>query len=141
VFDNLYATDREELLGQVPRPDSVREDQEDQFRAAAVETFDFVVQPDNAGATDEDRALNWLLVQYATIYSLTAEMHLRDSSLTEVEARPSGLSGTRNLMDVTFTYASRKAEVRERYRAVVDVTGKYPFLHAPFTRTYDRTIA
>ena len=53
---------------------------------------------DNAGTTDEHRALNYLAVRYPSIYARAAEAFAGDSSLSGVEVRPSPLSGTRNTM-------------------------------------------
>jgi PatG C-terminal len=39
---------------------------------------------DNAGATDENRALNYLAVRYPAIYATDAEAFGRSSSLTAV---------------------------------------------------------
>jgi hypothetical protein len=52
---------------------------------------------DNAGATDEHRALNYCAVRYPRIYETVAEAFGRNSSLTAVEVRPSRLSGTRKI--------------------------------------------
>jgi hypothetical protein len=46
---------------------------------------------DNAGATDEHRALNYLAVRYARIYAQTTDMHGRNFALSGVEVRPSRL--------------------------------------------------
>jgi hypothetical protein len=70
VFDQIYSFDRDSLIKAIPRPDSISADQEEQFRSAAGELFDRIMQmADNAGATDEDRALNYLAVRYPAIYA------------------------------------------------------------------------
>ena len=55
---------------------------------------------DNADATDEHRALNYLTVRYARIYAKTAGMFERNASLSRVEVPPSRLSSTRRSVDV-----------------------------------------
>jgi hypothetical protein len=68
----------------------------EQFGPAAEEVFDRIMRmTDNAGATDEHRALNFLVVRYPAIYAEMAEEFARDFSLTGLEVRPSPLSGTR----------------------------------------------
>jgi hypothetical protein len=51
---------------------------------------------DNAGATDEHRALNYLAMRYPGIYVKAAEEFARDFSLSAVQVRPSQLSSTRH---------------------------------------------
>src|SRR5260370_9462036 len=56
VFDQLYSFDRDSLIASIPRPETVPAER---FAEAAAEVFDRIMQlTDNAGATDEHRALN-----------------------------------------------------------------------------------
>lgn len=63
---------------------------------------------DNAGATDEHRALNYLAVRYPAVYAAAAEAFGRNSSLTAVDARLSSLSSIRKLVEVIFSFTNRK---------------------------------
>jgi len=140
AFDNLYSFDRDELLHAIPRPDEVPEDQDGQFRATAAELLDRIMQmADNAGATDEHRALNYLAVRYPAIYARTADAHRAESSLTGVEVRPSRLSGTRHIVDVVFSYTQRRTDVTDIYFTRVDVTEQFPFLVTKLSPYYERT--
>lgn len=139
AFDQLYSFDRGSLIGAVPRPDSVPEDDEEQFRTAAGELFDRVIQlADNSGATDEHRALNYVAVRYPAIYARTAEAFSGNRSLSAVEVRPSRLSGTRRIVDVIFSYTHRETDVTEQYFARVDVTEEFPFLVTKLSPYYER---
>jgi len=139
MFDQLYSFDRDALLGAIPRPDELAEDQEAQFRATAEELLDRVMQlADNAGATDEHRAVNYLAVRYPAIYAQTADAHRRNLSLTSVEVRPSRLSGTRQIVDVIFAYTNRQTDVTEKYFVRVDVTEEFPFLVTRLSPYYER---
>ena len=139
VFDQLYSFDRDALLGALPRPDSVPEDQDQQFRASAEELLNRILQlADNAGATDEHRALNYLAVRYPAIYAKTSEAHGRNASLSEVDVRPSRLSGVRRIVDVIFTYTDRQTDVTDKYFVRVDVTEEFPFLVTKLAPYYDR---
>ncbi|HSS50807.1 MAG TPA: hypothetical protein VLX28_17850 [Thermoanaerobaculia bacterium] len=139
AFDQVYSFDRAALLGSIPRPASVPEDQDKQFRAAAAELLDRLLQlADNAGATDEHRAVNYLAVRYPTIYATAAEAHARNASLTGVEVRPSRLSGTRSIVDVIFSFGNRQTDVTEKFFARVDVTEEFPFLVTRMSPFYDR---
>jgi len=140
AFDNLYSFEREELIAAIPRPDGISEDSDDQFRATATELLDRIMQmADNAGATDEHRALNYLAVRYPAIYARTAEAHHAEGALTEVEVRPSRLSGTRRIVDTIFSYTHRRTDVTDKCFARVDVTEKFPFLVTKLSPYYERT--
>ena len=93
---------------------------------------------DNAGATDEHRALNYLTVRYPAIYATAADAFGRNASLTAVEARPSRLSGVRKVVDVIFSYTDRATDVVEKSFVRVDVTEEFPFLVTKLSPYYDR---
>jgi cyclic patellamide precursor peptide PatG len=136
AFDQIYSFDREALIGAIPRPEktSARE-----FKAAADELFDRVMQlTDNAGATDDHRALNYLAMRYPAIYTTVADAYRRNASLTGVEVHPSALSGTRNVVEVIFTFTNRNTDVDEKFFVRVDVTEEFPFLVTKMSQYYDR---
>jgi PatG C-terminal len=138
-FDQLYSFDVDSFIEGIPRPEDTPEDQEERFRAAAEELYYTIVQlADNAGATDEHRALNYLTVRYDRIYAKTAEMFERNASLSRVEVRPSRLSSTRRIVDVIFTYTYRETDVDEKHFVRVDVTEPFPFLVTKMSPYYDR---
>jgi hypothetical protein len=93
---------------------------------------------DNAGATDEHRALNYLAVRYPAIYNTTTDYHTRNYSLSAVEVRPSTLSGTRKVVDAVFSYTNRSTDVIEKQFVRVDVTEEFPFLVSKISPYYDR---
>lgn len=93
---------------------------------------------DNAGATDEDRALNYLAMRYPAIYATAAEAFGRDESLTAVAVRPSPLSGVRNIVEVIFSYTNRNTDVVEKFSVRVDVTEEFPFLVTKMSPYFDR---
>jgi PatG C-terminal len=129
LFDQVWSFDREALIAALPRPASIPARGEQQFRASAGELLDRIMQiADNAGNTDEHRALNYLAVRYPAIYERAADAHERNFSLVAVEARTSRLSGARRILDVVFTYSHRQTDVPERYFVRVDVTEEFPFL-------------
>ena len=134
--DQIYSFDIDALIKSIPRPEGVRENQ---FKSTAEELFNRIIQlADNAGATDEQRALNYLSVRYSAVYARTADMHNRNSSLSSVEVRPSNLSGTRKIVDVIFSYTNRNTDVVEKYFVRVDVTEEFPFLVTKLSPYYDR---
>lgn len=115
------------------------EKQEEQLKLAARDLFDRIMQmTHNAGATAEQRALNYLAVSYPAIYAMAADACKRDLTLTKVEVRPSRLSGARRILDVIFSYANRKTGVTEKYFVRVDVSGQFPFLVTELSPYYER---
>lgn len=138
-FEQLYSFDVDTLIHNVPRPESIPEEQDPQFRAAAEEMFHRVMQTaDNAGATDEHRAMNYLATRYPAIYTQTAQAHTHNQTLTGVEAHPSRLSGARTIIDVIFTYTDRATDVADKYFTRVDVTEQFPFLVSKLAPYYER---
>jgi hypothetical protein len=135
-FDQIYSFDTESLIAAIPRPDAIAADR---FEAASRELFIRVqLVADNAGATDEHRALNYLVVRYPRIYEMTAEALGRDSSLTAVDVRPSALSGARTVVDVVFDFTNRQTDVVESFFVRVDVTEEFPFLVTKLSPYYRR---
>jgi hypothetical protein len=137
VFDQIYSFDRAALLKAIPRP--TEKMTEKQFEAAAGEVFDRILQmTDNAGGTDDHRALNYLAMRYPGIYAKAAEQFARDCSLSGLEVRPSPLSGTRKIVDMIFSYTNRNNDFTEKYFVRVDVTEEFPFLVTKMSPYYDR---
>jgi hypothetical protein len=136
VFDQIYSFDRDALIKAIPRPEKMTDKQ---FQAAAGEVLDTILQmTDNAGATDDNRALNYLAMRYPGIYTKAAEEFARDFSLTGVDVLSSPLSGTRNIVDVIFSYTNRNTDFTEKFCVRVDVTEEFPFLVTKMSPYYDR---
>ncbi|MGH9433151.1 MAG: hypothetical protein ACRD3T_16590 [Terriglobia bacterium] len=136
AFDQIYSFDRDALIKAIPKPDKTSAKE---FTPAAEELFDRIMQmADNAGATDEHRALNYLAVRYPAIYANAAEAFGRNASLTAVNVQTSPLSGTRSVVDVVFAYINRNTDVTEKFFCRVDVTEEFPFLVTKLSPYYDR---
>jgi PatG Domain len=136
VFDQIYSFDRDLLMQSIPRPEAIAAEQ---FTRASEELFDrIMLMADNAGATDEHRALNYCAVRYPAIYAKAAEAYGQNCSMTSVEVRPSALSGTRRIMEVIFSFTNRNTDVTEKYFVRVDVTEEFPFLVTKMSPYYDR---
>jgi hypothetical protein len=136
AFDQIYSFDREALLQAIPKPEQLSAEA---FGPAAAELFDRITQmADNAGGTDEHRALNYLAVRYPAVYANAAEAFGRNASLTAVETRLSPLSGTRKVVEVIFSYTNRGTDVTEKLFVRVDVTEEFPFLVTKMSPYYDR---
>lgn len=136
VFDQIYSFGVDSLITSIPRPEKIPEKE---FKTAAEEIIMRIMQmADNAGATDEHRALNYLALRYPAVYATAAECHGRACSLTAVEVRPSRLSGLRKIVDVIFAYTNRQTDVTEKYFVRVDVSEEFPFLVTKMSPYYDR---
>jgi hypothetical protein len=135
VLDQIYSFDRESLIKSIPKPEGAEND----FEQAAEELFDRIMQiTDNAGATDEHRALNYLAMRYHGIYARAAEAFAANCSLSAVDTRRSVLSSTRKIVEVIFSFTNRKTDVTEKSFVRVDVTEEFPFLVSKMTPYYDR---
>ncbi|MBE9045526.1 hypothetical protein IQ255_14130 [Pleurocapsales cyanobacterium LEGE 10410] len=136
VIDQLYSFDIDSLLDSIPRPEEIPEEQ---FRPAAEELLMRIMQvADNAGATDEHRALNYLVVRYPAIYAKAAEEYARDFALTGIEVIPSTLSNTSKIVEVIFAYTNRNTDFTEKFFVRVDVTGEWPFLVTKLSPYFNR---
>jgi hypothetical protein len=135
IFDQIYAFDRETLLKAIQKP----KDGDQKFNKASAEVFDRITsQMDNAGATDCDRALNYLTVRYDRIYSLAAEQFANNASLSSIDCLLSPLSGARKVVDVVFSFTDRETDVVSKFFTRVDVTECFPFLVSKLGPYYDR---
>jgi hypothetical protein len=136
AFDQIYSFDREALIKAIPKPEKTTAAQ---FGPAAEELFNRVIQlTDNAGATDEHRALNYLAMRYPAIYAKAAEEFAQARSLTGVDVRPSPLSSTRNIVEVIFAYTDRTTDFTDKSCVRVDVTEEFPFLVTKLSPYFDR---
>ena len=136
VFEQIYSFDRVTLIKAIPKPQKTSAAQ---FAPAAEELFNRIMQvTDNAGATDDHRALNYLALRYPGIYAKAAEAFAQDFSLTGVEVRPSPLSSTRRIVDVIFSYTNRNTDFTEKSCVRVDVTEAFPFLVTKLSPYFDR---
>ena len=136
VFDQMYSFDVDSLIKSIPRAEKTSPKQ---FEATAEELFMRIMQmADNAGATDEHRALNYLAVRYPAVYAMAAERHAQNASLTGVEVRLSPLSGVRTIVEVVFVHTNRSTDVTEKSFVRVDVTEQFPYLVTKLSPYYDR---
>jgi hypothetical protein len=136
VFDQIYSFDRSALIQNIPRPETIPATQ---FTQTCEELFDRIMQmADNAGTTDEHRALNYCAVRYPAIYAKAAEAYGQSCSLTGMEVRPSSLSNTRKIVDVIFSYTNRNTDFTEKFFVRVDVSEEFPFLVTKLSPYYDR---
>lgn len=135
-FDQIYSFDVDALIKSIPKSGKATPKN---FSSVAEEIFMRIMQmTDNAGATDDHRALNYLSVRYNGIYATAADCYTRNCSLTGVEVKTSPLSGTRNIVDVIFTFTNRNTDVNEKYYCRVDVTEEFPFLVTKMQTYIDR---
>ncbi|MEK6285035.1 MAG: hypothetical protein AABO57_04775 [Acidobacteriota bacterium] len=136
AFDQIYSFDRDALIKALPTPKGAKAKE---YATAAAELLDrIMLLADNAGSTDEHRALNYLVVRYPAVYNTVADAFGRDSSLTAVDVLPSPLSVTRKVVDVIFSFTNRNTDVVEKFFTRVDVTEEFPFLVTKMSPYFDR---
>jgi hypothetical protein len=139
AFSQMYSFDKGELLKSIPRPADIAEKE---FTSAADELFSRIMQmTDNAGATDEHRALNYAALRYPAIYARAAEELARNFSLTKIDVVPSALGGEiRKIVEIIFVYTNRNTDFTEKLFLRVDVTEEFPFLVTKLSPYVDRGI-
>jgi hypothetical protein len=137
MVDQVYSFDRDELLKSIPRKDGLNEKQ---FKKTSAEIFNKIIQiADNAGSTDDHRAVNYLAVRYDEIYNTTQRMQDDNYILTRIEVHPSRLSGSRKVVNVVFTYENYiNRSAARQYFVRVDVTEEFPFLISPMQEGFER---
>jgi hypothetical protein len=136
MVDQIYSFDRDVLMKAIPKRKGVNDAQ---FDKTANALFDHILQiADNAGDTDEYRALNYLAVRYDEIYHRTQLIQDENYSFAAVDVRPSRLSGTRKIVDVIFSYENRANRATQQWFIRVDVTEEFPFLVSPMQQYFDR---
>ena len=130
-FSQIYSFDRNSFFNAVPVPEKQNEKR---FRSSIGEVFNRILKvADNAGASDEHRALNYLATRYPAVYNLAAERFGAGYSLASIETAVSRLSGTRRLVNVNIVFNHRETQVPDRYSVRVDVTEEFPFLSSTLT--------
>lgn len=136
LFDQIYSFDRDTLIKAIPKPQKTTAKE---FYPMAAELLDRIMfAADNAGSTDEHRALNYLAVRYPAIYATAADAFGRNSSLTAVDVQPSPLSSTRKVVEVIFSFTNRATDVVDKFFTRVDVTEEFPFLVTKISPYFDR---
>jgi hypothetical protein len=135
IVDQIYSFDRDTLIKAIPKP---KGETEDRFKKTAEEFLNNIMQiTDNAGATDEHRAINYLAVRYDKIYNTTQSLQNENYSFTNIDVKPSALSGTRKILEVIFSYENRASRAVQKFFARVDVTELFPFLVSPLQQYVD----
>lgn len=135
-FDQIYSFDRDTLINSIPSPQQTTAEQ---FEDVAAQVLDRIMQlADNAGITDEHRAVNYLALRYTAIYHKVKEKYEQDFALKNVETRPSRLNGIRKVVDAIFTFSHRHTDFTEQFFVRVDVTEEFPFLVTKLSPYYNR---
>jgi hypothetical protein len=107
----------------------------EQHTAVTREVFHWLTRrSDNAGFTNEHRALNYLALRFPPAYRAAMQAYGGGKTLTAVHAHHSH-ARDRGLVSVQFTFRDRRSEIIERYECTVDVTG-FPFLVSGLQPTY-----
>jgi hypothetical protein len=132
AFDQLYSFNRPSLLGSIPRPEKTSAKE---FAPMAEEVLDRILQmTGNSGATDGDRACNYLAVRCPEIYQTAAEQFAKNASLTSVDVYPSPIGGGRVVVE--FAYTNRTTELVEKFCVRVNVEGEFPYLEKKLSPCY-----
>jgi hypothetical protein len=135
TVDQIYSFDRDSLIKSIPRPEGMTAKQ---FEPAAAELFARIMQmSNNAGYTDEHRALNYAAVRDPSIYATAADKYARGFSLTGVDVVFSSLSGLRKVVEIIFSFTNRNTDFTEKFFSRLDLTEEFPFLYVKMAPYYD----
>jgi hypothetical protein len=139
-FDQIMSYTREGLLNKVadelPVP---KGGTKDDVKASAGELLDRILLiADNAGATDEHRALNYLAVRSGDLYTLAARAQAENAALSAINVNVSPLSAGRKVLEVVFSFTDRGTDVTSKSFCRVDVTDEFPFLVTKLSPYFDR---
>lgn len=135
-FEQLLSFRRDEFIGALPLPEGKSAEE---FSPLANELLDRILQlADNTGATNEHRALNYLVMRHPPLFETTARCYDRGFSLRSVDVKMSRLSGTRSIVDTIFVFKSRAGDADEAYFARVDVSDIFPFIVTRLSPYFDR---
>ena len=125
-FDDIYSFDVDYLMSAMP---SLEDKDDDSSKEIAEELFMRIQQiADNAGATDDHRAINYLALRYPAIYAQAIEAYGDNSGLVSIDVVPSRLSGARKIVDVVFSFRNRATDVNSDFFVRVDVSDLFPFI-------------
>ncbi|MGV9311629.1 cyanobactin maturation protease PatG family protein [Streptomyces sp. NPDC003691] len=128
-FEQLYSFDRTDLVSAVEKPKDMPAKR---FRRTADEVLTkLLAVAENAGATPEDRAANYLTCRYSALYIKTFEAFAADSALTSIDVRPAAVGGDRGVVSFTLSFTRRGTDLTERWSALVDTRYLYPYLLTP----------
>ncbi|MFE5854273.1 hypothetical protein ACFQ61_13805 [Streptomyces sp. NPDC056500] len=125
-FHQLYSFDRPSLFKAIEKPDGMSAKR---FRATADEVLTKILQiTENAGATPEDRAANFVACRYEAVYLKTFEAFADDYALTSIKVRPAAVGGDQGVMSFTVSYTSRTTDLTENYSVLVSTRYMNPYL-------------
>jgi hypothetical protein len=121
------------FVDNLPHPQNIssEESKGPTFQSIATQTFYQVMQlADNVGNMDEQRAINYLVLNYPNMYTMVAEQAMRQMTLQGVKAQQGPLSASsgRTIIDIIFTFHNAKTNATKQFYTEVDVSGMYPFL-------------
>jgi len=119
ILDNLYKTWYKEI--------GITEDK---YQSTIYEIFSQMLElSNNEGATDENRALNFVILRAASIYMEAAKLYNKGLRLDHVRPKPVMNIGSRKIVEVLFYFRERAPGLlMETFSIKVDVTGEFPFL-------------
>lgn len=107
---------------------------QDEYRTSMSFVLDRMLQfSENEGATDGQRALNFLTLNSRNIYTEILRIQSRENAvLDNVVPTPPRMIGNKKIVDVVFYFRSQEGLRTFMYAISVNVTGEFPFLQSPF---------
>ncbi|MCB9795004.1 MAG: hypothetical protein H6741_20075, partial [Alphaproteobacteria bacterium] len=133
VVNQLYGFTETEFVQSVAAATGVNEE-------SVASTFNTLMSlSDNAGATAEHRAINYLMLRYPNVYTIVDQL-LNGAggpyTFSGVSARKADVQGVREIVEVVMHFTQRVTQVRLHWACKVDTTGQFPFMVAPLSPHY-----
>jgi len=142
LCNQIYSFTWDEFVGAVTAKTGVAADD------AGSMFYALLQMADNAGETDEHRALNYVTLRYPDIYLMAANMLGHGAgpfvvpnglfTLQDIVAKKAPVQGARTIVDIIFHYVERRTQDSLYWYCEVDTTGQFPFLVRPLSRYYPR---
>ena len=137
AFDQIYTFSKDALIEAIPRPEGIPAAR---FGPAARELFETIMQmTDNAGATDENRALNYLSVRYPANLRPGGRSLCRQSR-ADRRGCPALVADrhTQRRRGDLLVHPPHHWSYPEKSFVRVDVTDEFPYLVTKMSPYYDR---
>ena len=148
-LDQLYSFTHKDLItaakdaaSKLPEKEALTEKEMKSFDGVATSVFDerILQLADNAGASDEHRALNYMAVRIPQFYMRVVRQRQLGAPLSRIDVLPSRMADTSGRRLVNIVLAFRDANgVEDKFRTRIDVTDEFPFRDLPLSPYYDRS--
>ena len=135
VPTQVYSLNRPEMLKAFALESGIKPEAQ---KSAVKQTLDVLRGlGGNQGSADGHRALNYVISRYAGVYEEVAKNLLDGWALSGLQFKASAVASGRRLVDVVFSFRSRKTDAVQKSFVRVDTTDLFPFLVQPMAPYFE----